>query len=69
MKQRYKKSKSYSETDSRAYKILTTTEPNYWDEMVSFHNRSTKGKDITHKQYRAYRSWKYNRKTKFKPTI
>lgn len=60
------------ETNSRAYKIQLTKLPPYWDDGIKFH-QSRGGfrwkkliKEIFHYQYRMYRTWKYNRKTKYK---
>lgn len=45
--------------------------PIYWEEGVNFHPRYRKGyknsnKQLQHYQVREYRTWKYNRRTKWK---
>lgn len=67
-------------TDARAYKLLMTIDQDpYHEEYWSTHHRRTfksqqgsknifcwKRKTIYQFQYRMYRNWKYNRKTKYK---
>jgi hypothetical protein len=67
-------------TDRREYKRITTIEQDpYRDECWSTHHRRTlksktgsknlwswKRKTIYQFEYRAYRTWKHNRKTKWK---
>lgn len=57
----------------REYHIIWMNElyPIYWDEGVNFHPRYRRGfknpnKAIEKYQVRKYRTWKYNRKTKWK---
>lgn len=53
--------------------------PLYWDEGIRYHNTRTKNtvrgskkhrcwkrKEVMHYQYRMYRTWKYNRMTRWK---
>ncbi len=75
-----KKSELQKTNDRREYKLQTTIEKDpYLEECWSAHNRrrltSIAGsknklrwnrKNIFQFQYRAYRTWKYNRKTKWK---
>lgn len=74
------KAKNIADGDGRTYKILTTIDPDpYYEECWSVHSRRTmesqqgsknlwswKRKEIYQFQYREYRTWKYNRKTKWK---
>ncbi len=73
------KKEASSTTDSRTYTILTTiSRDNYFDECWSTHKTTTskakRGTKISSRfkkslykyQYRMYRSWKYNRKTRWK---
>ena len=67
-------------TDARSYKLLTTIDQDpYREECWSTHQTRTlnsqwgskntsswKRRTIYQFQYRMYRSWKYNRKTKWK---
>ena len=51
--------------------LLNIIYPTYWDEGLIFFPRLKRGyknptKTILKYQVRAYRSWKYNRKTKWK---
>lgn len=58
--------------NGRDYKIILMNDlyPPYWDEGgISFHQsrgQKNKYKRITRFEYRMYRTWKYNRKTKWK---
>ena len=45
--------------------------PDYWDDGINFYPKYRRGfknpnKTITRWEMRSYRSWKYNRKTKYK---
>lgn len=61
-------------TDARTYKLLTTIDKDpYKDECwsrhctkKSFSIRKWNKKVLYRFQYRMYRTWKYNRKTKYK---
>lgn len=53
--------------------LLKILYPAYWDEGVNFYQskgskwkRKRWKKEITHYEYRMYRTWKYNRKTRWK---
>lgn len=69
-----KSEKLKSLTDARAYKLLTTIDQDpYRDECWSTHRTTTsfitrkwKKKVLYRFQYRMYRTWKHNRKTKYK---
>ncbi len=57
----------------REYHIMLLNDlyPPYWDDGVNFHPKYRRGykepkKQIMHYQVRMYRTWKYNRKTKWK---
>ena len=69
-----KSEKLKSITDARTYRLLTTINQDPYDEDCWSTHR-TKGSYITRKwkkkvlyqfQYRMYRTWKHNRKTKYK---
>ena len=63
-----------SEADNgREYQIIRINEeyPMYWDEGLNFYPKYKRGfvnpnKQIHASQVREYRTWKYNRKTKWK---
>jgi len=65
-----KNQKSKLTTNSREYKIITGNTDPYWDEGYRYHKsrgrRKWKKKQLLHYQVRLYRTWKYNRKTKWK---
>ncbi len=49
--------------------LISILYPMYYDECMSFHNssgRMNRYNKITVYEYRMYRTWKYNRKTKYK---
>jgi len=60
---------------SRDYRLISLNEwyPLYWDEGLNFYPYYKKGYKNTNKQIpihkvREYKTWKYNRKTKWKVT-
>ncbi len=69
-----KSEKLKSLTDARVYKLLTTIDQDpYQEEFWSVHKTYStnttckwKKKELYRFQYRMYRTWKYNRKTKYK---
>jgi hypothetical protein len=68
-------SRLQKETNSRSYKIIMLEElfPPYFDEGDVYHKSrgiwKWKKKQIFSYQYRSYRNWKYNRKTKWKDKV
>ena len=59
--------------DSREYKYILLNEayPLYWDECITTYPKYRRGyknpnKYLMKYQVRAYRTWKHNRKTKYK---
>ncbi len=68
----FKRATLNNETDSRAYRVKSTTPEKYWDEGLSFHKSKGRRtwkkimKEICQWQVRVYRTWKYNRKTQYK---
>lgn len=71
-KKNKKRSSLKNETNGRAYHITVIKVEPYWDDGICFHKSRGKRtlkklkKEITSWQYRMYRTWKYNRKTKYK---
>lgn len=60
-------------THSRTYRIMLLKElyPPYWDDGDAFYRpkgwrNKRRKKQIMHFEYRMYRTWKHNRKTKYK---
>lgn len=67
--------KSKFTTNNKEYKILTAGLDPYWDEGYTYHRprgqrsritASKKKKELLMYQVRMYRTWKHNRKTKWK---
>lgn len=55
----------------KEYNVATRNDDPYWDEGISFYPRYRRGfknpnKTIMSYQVRMYRTWKHNRKTKYK---
>lgn len=73
MSQRTNRAKLKKAEDNHTYRIiwLKFEFPRYWEEGINFHPVYRRGfknpnKFLQHYQVREYRTWKYNRKTRWK---
>lgn len=66
----FKTKKSRLTTNNKEFKIVSRDDDPYWDEGYTYHKsrgtRRKNRKELLKYQVRLYRTWKYNRKTRWK---